>query len=94
MALRQARRGLPALRMAAPLVSLHTSASTLQEAKVPAAVPLSKLKDSFNDGTSITYLEELEKRYKSDPNSVDRTWASFFRSLGGCGGRWRPGAVS
>eukprot|EP00877_Chromochloris_zofingiensis_P000629 jgi/Chrzof1/10567/Cz05g03220.t1_OGD[v5.2] len=47
----------------------------------PKPVPLSKLKDSFNDGTSITYLEELEKRYLSDPKSVDRTWASFFKSL-------------
>jgi hypothetical protein len=25
-------------------------------------VPLSKLKDSFNDGTSIAYIEELEQQ--------------------------------
>jgi 2-oxoglutarate dehydrogenase E1 component len=48
----------------------------------PQPVPLAKLKDSFNDGTSITYLEELEKRYLNDPQSVDKTWASFFNSLG------------
>mgnify|MGYP001811056844 CR=1 FL=1 len=48
----------------------------------PEPVPLSKLKDSFNDATSVTYLEELEKRYLDDPGSVDRTWASFFKSLG------------
>lgn len=47
----------------------------------PEPVPLSKLKDSFNDATSVTYLEELEKRYHDDPGSVDRTWASFFKSL-------------
>ena len=37
---------------------------------------------SFLDGTSSTYLEELEERYRADPSSVDKTWASFFRSLG------------
>ncbi len=58
----------------------------------PEPVPLPKLKDSFLDGTSSTYLEELEERYRRDPGSVDRTWASFFKSLGvwegwacGCG---------
>lgn len=48
----------------------------------PEPVPLCKLKDSFNDATSVTYLEELEKRYLDDPGSIDRTWASFFKSLG------------
>lgn len=37
---------------------------------------------SFLDGTSSTYLEELEERYRADPTSVDKTWASFFKSLG------------
>ncbi len=37
---------------------------------------------SFLDGTSSTYLEELEERYRADPTSVDKTWASFFNSLG------------
>jgi 2-oxoglutarate dehydrogenase E1 component len=37
---------------------------------------------SFLDGTSSTYLEELEERYRADPSSVDKTWASFFKSLG------------
>ena len=45
-------------------------------------VPLSKLKDSFNDGTSVAYIEELEQRYRSDPTSVDKTWGMFFRALG------------
>ncbi len=45
-------------------------------------VPLSKLKDGFLDGTSSTYLEELEERFRTDPSSVDKTWASFFNNLG------------
>ena len=59
---------------------LHTTSAAAQEA--PKAVPLAKLKDSFNDGTSVTYLEEIQKRYQEDPSSVDRSWGSFFRSLG------------
>jgi hypothetical protein len=62
------------------LRAYHASAGPL--AAEPEPVPLSKLKDSFNDATSVTYLEELEKRYLDDPSSVDRTWASFFKSLG------------
>lgn len=45
-------------------------------------MPLSKLKDSFNDGTSIAYIEELEQRYKADPSSVDKTWGMFFKAMG------------
>lgn len=45
-------------------------------------VPLPKLKDGFLDGTSSTYLEELEERFRDDPSSVDKTWASFFNNLG------------
>jgi hypothetical protein len=74
----------PGSSAALPLASaavLHTSAQARDPAK-PEPVPLAKLKDSFNDATSVTYLEELEQRYRRDPHSVDTTWASFFRSLG------------
>lgn len=78
-----------------PALSVSTSAAQLAE--VPSPVPLKKLKDSFLDGTSSTYLEELEQRYQTDPQSVDKTWASFFKNLGkeyevyldlGLGGVW------
>jgi hypothetical protein len=59
---------------------LQTSA--VAGAAHPKPVPLSKLKDSFLDGTSSTYLEELEERYRANPASVDNTWGSFFRSMG------------
>lgn len=63
------------------LRSFQTSAAAL-EPPPPQPVPLSKLKDSFLDGTSSTYLEELEERYRVNPASVDKTWASFFQSMG------------
>ena len=60
----------------------HLSTSiAYQQQEDPKPVPLKKLKDSFLDGTSSSYLEELEERYRSDPQSVDRSWASFFRSM-------------
>ncbi|KDD76103.1 transketolase [Helicosporidium sp. ATCC 50920] len=33
------------------------------------------------DGTSSTYLEQLEQQYRADPSTVDRSWAAFFRSM-------------
>lgn len=53
-----------------------------QKPPPPTQVALSKLKDSFNDGTSIAYIEELEQRYKADPTSVDKTWGMFFKAMG------------
>lgn len=64
--------------------SYRTTAIAMQHQSHPKPVALSKMKDSFLDGTSSTYLEELEQRYRVDPSSVDRTWASFFQSMGGC----------
>jgi hypothetical protein len=63
---------------------LHSTTEAAQSSSIPPPkpVPLSKLKDSFLDGTSSTYLEELEERYRQNPSSVDKTWASFFRSMG------------
>lgn len=60
---------------------LLSTTSAYQQQEDPKPVPMKKLKDSFLDGTSSSYLEELEERYRSDPMSVDRTWASFFRSM-------------
>lgn len=55
-----------------------SSSSAPSKAKDPEPVPISKLYDNFLDGTSSTYLEELERRFQTDPSSVDKTWASFF----------------
>ncbi|KAL1323090.1 hypothetical protein HN51_068118 [Arachis hypogaea] len=54
-----------------------------QAAPVPRAVPLSRLTDSFLDGTSSVYLEELQRAWEADPNSVDESWDNFFRNFVG-----------
>ncbi|KAM0026310.1 putative oxoglutarate dehydrogenase (succinyl-transferring) [Helianthus debilis subsp. tardiflorus] len=50
---------------------------------VPRSVPLSRLSDSFLDGTSSVYLEELQRAWETDPNSVDESWDNFFRNFVG-----------
>ncbi len=37
---------------------------------------------SFLQGHNAEYVEQLYARYANDPNAVDASWASFFRSLG------------
>lgn len=50
---------------------------------VPRPVPLSRLTDSFLNGTSSVYLEELQRAWEADPNSVDESWDNFFRNFVG-----------
>lgn len=50
------------------------------------SVPLSKLKDSFIHGTSGNFLEELQRQWEADPNSVDISWQVFFKNFTGGGG--------
>lgn len=71
-------------RSAGPLRQVHTSLRRCQQQQVSEGKPvvLSKLKDDFMDGTSSTYLEQLEQQYRADPSTVDRSWAAFFRSMG------------
>ena len=63
----------------------HSAPSTFkaQTSPVPRPVPLSRLADSFLDGTSSVYLEELQRAWEEDPNSVDETWDNFFRNFVG-----------
>ena len=37
---------------------------------------------SFLHGANAHYLEELERRYREDPDAVDEAWAQFFREMG------------
>ncbi|GLT89001.1 hypothetical protein SLE2022_070050 [Rubroshorea leprosula] len=54
-----------------------------QPSPVPQSVPLSRLSDSFLDGTSSVYLEELQRAWEADPTSVDESWDIFFRNFTG-----------
>ncbi len=37
---------------------------------------------SFLDGANAPYIEQMQAQYKSDPSSVDASWAEFFGALG------------
>ncbi|KAJ0044327.1 hypothetical protein Pint_06241 [Pistacia integerrima] len=63
----------------------HTSVFKAKEQStpMPSTVPLSRLTDTFLDGTSNIYLEELQRAWEADPNSVDESWDNFFRNFVG-----------
>ncbi|GMN57272.1 hypothetical protein TIFTF001_026374 [Ficus carica] len=65
--------------------NFHTTIfkSKVQAAPVPHPVPLSRLTDSFLDGTNNVYLEELQRAWEADPNSIDESWDNFFRNFVG-----------
>jgi 2-oxoglutarate dehydrogenase E1 component len=64
--------------------SLHSTGHKFQQAApVPRPVPLSRLSDNFLDGTSSVYLEELQRAWEMDPQSVDESWDNFFRNFVG-----------
>eukprot|EP00197_Chlamydomonas_leiostraca_P002032 CAMPEP_0202857420 /NCGR_PEP_ID=MMETSP1391-20130828/366_1 /ASSEMBLY_ACC=CAM_ASM_000867 /TAXON_ID=1034604 /ORGANISM="Chlamydomonas leiostraca, Strain SAG 11-49" /LENGTH=1038 /DNA_ID=CAMNT_0049536215 /DNA_START=20 /DNA_END=3136 /DNA_ORIENTATION=- len=71
----------PAQLLGGRLSRLLQTSGNANEPAAPKPVAISKLKDSFNDATSVAYLEELEKRFHKDPKSIDRTWAAFFGNL-------------
>ncbi|CAL9078358.1 unnamed protein product [Musa textilis] len=69
-----------------PARSFHSTAlrrKVESAAPIPRPVPLSRLSDSFLDGTSSVYLEELQRAWEADPNSVDESWDNFFRNFVG-----------
>eukprot|EP01087_Luapelamoeba_hula_P009992 TRINITY_DN2617_c0_g1_i2.p1 TRINITY_DN2617_c0_g1~~TRINITY_DN2617_c0_g1_i2.p1 ORF type:complete len:1337 (+),score=215.61 TRINITY_DN2617_c0_g1_i2:120-4130(+) len=44
-------------------------------------VPIQRLTESFIDGTSATYVEDMYTAWKKDPSSVHASWNSYFRSV-------------
>ena len=52
-------------------------------APAPAAVPMNQLMDDFINGSTANYIEDLERRYVEDPESVPGSWDDFFRRLEG-----------
>jgi 2-oxoglutarate dehydrogenase E1 component len=47
---------------------------------------------SFLNGSNAAYIEELQARYQTDPNSVDAQWQAFFAGLGEGAGNGARGA--
>nr|AOE43333.1 oxoglutarate dehydrogenase [Rostrostelium ellipticum] len=68
----------------APRVSTPAMRRTFSTSVVGAAVNAPKnrkeLSESFLDGTSSAYVDEMYHSWKRDPASVHSSWASFFRN--------------
>eukprot|EP00127_Corallochytrium_limacisporum_P007174 Clim_evm47s243 gene=Clim_evmTU47s243 len=65
--------------IAAQRASVTTSSKTGQEVAVAAKPPHSA--ESFLDGSSGPYVEEMYRAWKQDPKSVHVSWASYFRNV-------------
>ncbi|KAK1282777.1 hypothetical protein QJS10_CPB22g00649 [Acorus calamus] len=86
LALRRALSSHHHRRLLSPssrLLHLTPSRSAASSAPVPRPVPLSRLTDSFLNGSSSVYLEELQRSWEADPSSVDESWDNFFRNFVG-----------
>ncbi|XP_078445546.1 uncharacterized protein LOC144714634 [Wolffia australiana] len=66
-----------------PSRGFRSSCARPNAAPIPRPVPLSKLTDNFLDGTSSVYLEELQRAWEENPDSVDESWDNFFRNFVG-----------
>lgn len=67
----------------AALRAFNTRSSAAAAAADPnAPTPNSQMQDDFLSGTSASYLESLEDKFREDPNSVPASWAAFLRQMG------------
>ena len=75
-------RAVAAARPPAAAAAQFSRAFAAAPPPPPSPVSQAKLADSFADGSSVSYLEELEARFRENPRSVDKSWANFFSLLG------------
>jgi 2-oxoglutarate dehydrogenase E1 component len=57
------------------------SSRTYAAATKPQSVPLRNLSETFLDGTSANYVEEMYDQWLKDPASVHSSWASYFKNV-------------
>lgn len=58
-------------------VALHTKHFSIQP---PLAASKEALSESFLDGTSAVYIEEMYNAWRDNPASVHKSWDVFFRN--------------
>jgi 2-oxoglutarate dehydrogenase E1 component len=46
-----------------------------------ASVPLRQLSETFINGTSANYVEEMWEAWRNDPKSVHVSWATYFKNV-------------
>jgi 2-oxoglutarate dehydrogenase E1 component len=49
--------------------------------KPKSVATLSQLSESFLDGTSANYVEQMYQAWQKDPNSVHVSWSSYFSNI-------------
>lgn len=74
-----AARAALRIRLAKPPFSarfIHTTGRRPQQ-----AAAAKRFTDNFLANTSNVYIEELQKAWEADPQSVDESWDNFFRNI-------------
>ncbi len=62
-------------------LSTSRSLATPSTSSTPQPVSLKRLSESFLDGTSATYIDDMYLVWKKDPSKVHASWDSYFRSV-------------
>ena len=61
--------------------SFSITARPLQQQLKPRAVPLSQLSETYLDGTSAVYVENLYQEWQQNPEAVPRSWSQLFQAV-------------
>jgi len=76
------KRGLLGVRaFRSPLATTFPLHSLRTTTPVRAVTSTHQLSESFLDGTSSIYVEDMYKAWKANPSSVHVSWASYFKNM-------------
>lgn len=68
-------------RTSAALDVAGSHSRAFASAPKPQSVPLRHLSETFIDGTSANYVEEMFDKWQKDPTSVHASWAAYFKNV-------------
>ena len=49
--------------------------------RIPATASRAVMAESFMNGSSSVYVEQMYDNWRSDPNSVHKSWDAYFRNV-------------
>ncbi|CAD5218540.1 unnamed protein product [Bursaphelenchus okinawaensis] len=59
----------------------HASTTSKRPQLITSAKPSISNQESFMNGTTNVYVEQMYESWRQDPNSVHSSWASYFRNV-------------
>ncbi len=71
----------PAVRSASKFMSKRSSIPAVVASTRVAHFSNGAAADSFNSGSSSTYIDQMYSAYKADPKSVHASWQAYFLNM-------------